>query len=490
MNELNLYNKKILLLGFGAVQKCILYYLEHFFNYNINNVFIVDKNYDTIYKYIHILKPNFVLNNIYVIDIDSLNFISFLNTIKFSSGDIIIDLTTNSNTYFFIKTCIDYNYYYVNTSIEDHSDKLSGTSIYLQHQIVRDLFKNKRCKSNILVEMGQNSGFINFLFLYSLNYLYHLHHGLIVETENFIEFDSYDKQNILDAIDIFKVGTMLSSEIDGIKLNEPNFDGSIFYNSWSVEGFVSEAFDKCELIYGTQNNYCTPHINNSLIDVLKTKYVNNHDEYKTLFLNELSINCVMNSICPIPKHNNEFEFVEYTGSLIHHGEMFELANYFGNKCPFISYVYKFNDYLKQNIINYSNNYKNDCNGIELKFNLHNNSNYSVFNNIDFNTFGFDSIGCTLFCQNNDVYYCGTILQSTDVKDNFFTPTIIQVMYGLLSGLSFILEDCNNNKGLFFPTDLNPNYIFNKSKPFYGKFIMKKIHNFNYKNLNVSVNKII
>jgi hypothetical protein len=104
--------------------------------------------------------------------------------------------------------------------------------------------------------------------------------------------------------------------------------------------------------------------------------------------------------------------------------------------------------------------------------------------------GHDSIGCTIYCGKNKVdriFWCGSILSDDDVNVNpNFTPTIVQVAAGVLSGLSYILEDSNKEKGLFEPCDLETKYILSKSVPLLGKFFFTEIPvekfsgKFNYK----------
>ena len=54
----------------------------------------------------------------------------------------------------------------------------------------------------------------------------------------------------------------------------------------------------------------------------------------------------------------------------------------------------------------------------------------------------------------------------------FTPTVVQVVAGVLSGLSFMME--NPNKGLLNPCDLDVKYMLNKAKPLLGKFFMAEV----------------
>jgi homospermidine synthase len=110
--------------------------------------------------------------------------------------------------------------------------------------------------------------------------------------------------------------------------------------------------------------------------------------------------------------------------------------------------------------------------------------------------GWDSIGCTIFCGKNkidSIYWCGTILSTADLNQlNMFTPTIIQVCIGVISGISYIMEPANKNKGLLFPCDLDTQYILSKSIGLLGKFFFTEIpvNEFDSKTIKFNINKIV
>ena len=90
--------------------------------------------------------------------------------------------------------------------------------------------------------------------------------------------------------------------------------------------------------------------------------------------------------------------------------------------------------------------------------------------------GFDSIGATILCGKNSIeriFWCGSILDSSHLENKLFTPTIVQVAAGVLSGLSFILEP-ERKPGYYEPCDLDTLYILNKSTPLLGLFYFTEI----------------
>ena len=214
------------------------------------------------------------------------------------------------------------------------------------------------------------------------------------------------------------------------------------------------------------------------------KYIPKYEnrEYEVIFLNEIGHNNTLNTICPIIDENDNIQYINFDGRLIHHGEMFEMAKYFGKDAPFMTYVYKINKYAEESFKNYFN--KNPENNFDdLKQLVKNdNDSFNVLDNINKENknhiIGYDTIGGTIYCGKEKVdriFWCGSILADThkNVNPNF-TPTIVQVTAGVLSGLSYIMEDKNKNKGLHWPCDLDTKYILNKSKPLLGKLFFTEI----------------
>ena len=472
---IDISDKKILFLGYGSVAKCVWNYFEKFFIYSTENIYIVDKCKCTLIgPKLEVVKKE----NITIQEINSCNFDEFLEKNGFKEGDVIIDLTVMSNTYYFIYKSFVLGLNYINTSIEDTSDIYIGTSIYYQQKVVNDIYNNFKkhsvIRSNILTECGQNPGLIQHYILHALNEMNKLSH----------KNDDYTKNTLLKVIDEYKIGTIFCSEIDNMILSDPTkkLEQDVIYNTWSVGGLLVEGFDKTELIVGgKQNNYIKPEIDKSLIFEKKTNSVPlNPANGGLIFLNDIGINNTLNSICPIINSDEKIEYTEYRGKLIHHGEIFELYKYFGEKAPFMSYVYKLNKYADISIREFmKNNIHFDAEDIQMKIKYDCNS-YQVFNNINSSDkmIGHDSIGCTIFCgdeQIERIFWCGSILSDTDqnVKTEF-TPTVVQVAAGLLSGLSYILEPENKNRGLFEPCDLDTKYMLEKSCPFLGKFFFQEI----------------
>jgi homospermidine synthase len=479
MSELiNIKSKKILMLGYGGVAKCVLNYFSMYFQVNYNNITLVDKCTTAFYGPLLEKIPK---KNIMYYDINCTNFDSLIKIVGLKSGDIIIDLTTGTCTYTILKTCMLEGFYYVNTSIEDSADSFCGTSVDLQQKIVEKIYEECREKtkirSNILVEFGQNPGLIQHYVLFLLN-------ELNKELHNH-SHDDFRKETMKKVINDHKIGTILVSEIDNmVKNNETKMKMNKIYNTWSVGGMLVELFDKVELVCGKDNKYIKPVIPKSNIDFDKMKLLPKlkDQKYDVIFLKNSASECSLNSICPILDKNSNVKFTNYRGNLVQHAETFDLGNYFGKDAPFMGYVYKINKYALKSIKEYFKKADVSTGEDDLMLRINNDcSSFEVMDNINKSKserlVGHDTVGCTVYCGRDKVdkiYWCGSILSSDDDINPNFTPTIVQVAAGVLSGLSYILEEKNKNHGLYTPCQLDTKYVLQKSAPLLGKLFFTEI----------------
>jgi homospermidine synthase len=481
LDKIDISNKKILFLGYGGVAKCTLNYMNNYFDVNDENIYLVDKSVDAIYG------PNLEKinkKNIINLRINSSNFNKLVNDIQLSENDIIIDLTFCSDTYYFVKQSLLLGFNYINTSIEDENDMSNGTSIDLQQKIIRDIYQtyleNNEIKSNILIEFGQNPGLIQHYILNGLNEMNKIY--------NNNDEDNFSQEAMIDVVKKYNVGTIFCSEIDNMILKDEedynNSKGDVIYNTWSVGGMICETKDYTELVHGLGNKNIKPIIPTKYINYSKMKYIPKYEnqEYEVIFLHEIGHNNTLNTICPIIDDNDNIQYINFDGRLIHHGEMFEMAKYFGKDAPFMTYVYKVNKYAEESFKNYFNkNPENNFDDLKQLVKKDNDS-FNVLDNINKedknHIIGYDTIGGTIYCGKEKVdriFWCGSILADTHKNvDSNFTPTIVQVAAGVLSGLSYIMEDNNKNKGLHWPCDLDTKYILNKSKPLLGKVFFTEI----------------
>ena len=468
-SQIDLTTKKVMFLGYGAVAKCTLHYFSSYFTIPSTAIYLVDKNVDAFYG------PH--LENVHMINenITSVSFEDLLDRLQFNHGDIIIDLTFNSSTYSFIRTCLSRSIHYINTSIEDKNDDFDGESIDFQQQTIEKIVEHFKHTSTvnscILTEFGQNPGLIQHYVLYALQQLYHMIHPSYI--------GDLSKEQLIEMIDVYQIGSILMSERDQLKTVRP-LHNQFIYNTWSVAGFVSEAYDHTELVQGIGNQYIKPIFDIQYIHPLTEQYKTHLKHGKNVFfLNDMGKNALLPSIAPILR-DCAIEYETYYGSLIHHGEIFELATYFGEKAPFMSYVYQYSPYLEQSLTYINHEYGYTTGKQYMNYITSDAHNYRVFDNINVDDSdamkGFDSIGCTFLCGKEKIeriFWCGTVLSHHDKIHPEFTPTTTQVAAGILSGLSWLLEP-ERAPGYYRGVDLDTSYILEKAKPLLGNFFFTEI----------------
>jgi len=466
MNRLDLSTKSILFIGYGAVAKCTWNHFDRYFLYDPQRVFAVDQFAEAF------TGPNVHLLHKKVRKVNEETFDLLISEIGMKEGDVIIDLSYDSCTYFFIRRCLELGIHYMNTSIEDKSDDMKGTSIDVQQkrvsQIVSEYALQFPFRSNVLTEQGQNPGMVEHYFFHALREMNHLRHPNQPPT--------YDRSTLLQTMKDYQVGSVLFSEIDDQVIENPS-PLTVLTNTWSVSGFLSEALDQTELVRGRNNSWIKPVITEDMLDCDQSVAYANHksSSYDVLFLKEKGINAILPSICPLWTPNG-IEFVSFHGKLIHHGEMFELARLIGEDAPFMTYVYANNLVMDRTIQHFFNIHPNA--GTEEIIAYANHPDH--FRVVDLGkglVAGQDSIGATFFCGKDKVeriFWCGSLFRDQDDHHPYFTPTTVQVAAGVLSGLSYILEEKHACRGWFQSSDLDTEYILEKARPLLGCFFFTEI----------------
>ena len=215
--SIDIRNKKIVFLGYGAVAKCVWNYFDRYFTFNRRRVVLVDKTKSAF------TGPNLRDVKKIVMTVDSTNFDELIDRIKLKKHDIIIDLTTSTVTYYFIKMCFMRGFHYINTSIEDENDAMLGTSIDCQQHMVASIAAQfPRPTSTILTECGQNPGLVQHYILFALHEMKKLGQaGKVTGKAKEKGKDNYSREMLVDIVDEFKVGTILLSEIDNMTSSIP-----------------------------------------------------------------------------------------------------------------------------------------------------------------------------------------------------------------------------------------------------------------------------
>lgn len=483
---------KFIFLGCGAVSKCCIYYLPKFFKIDYNQVTIVDKDknsfdFPTVKNAIQ--QGSTIIH--YAITRD--NITTLLDKIiKVKEHDIVIDLTTNTSTYIFLKECRIRKLLYINTSIEDdkplnvNKSCPINNSIFLQHtNLLAIANKTSNIDDNItsIIEFGMNPGLISVFVKQGILNLTKLvlRHQIKNNSLNKKLLRYYKNKDHKNLAQILDIKAIHCSEIDTqIPKKKPKQQ---FINTWSSVGLITEGIEPAEIQIGTHEQilpFDKSNVSQIIPQLITTRTPGKDIHIKSIV--PLSIN-----------KNNDIQFTYIEGRCIHHGEGISLNRYIGSfeYSPTMHYAYKLNpitdkllDTLSQSqLIDISNNPKQ----------------WKVLNVYEDKLHGYDNIGSLFIFDKNPItninepfsFWTGSILH-TDytkniLKDKYFGPTTIQVMAGILSGIRWMIK--NKNSGITFGEDLDDNYIIKLSKKYLGKYYSGPVDH-NFKLQSTTLNKLI
>lgn len=471
-------NQKIIILGQGSVGKCLMRYIDDFFNINYKtSLFMIEKrkeeaNFPSIKEAIN--KGAKFIN----IEITNENFKDLLDkTIKINKYDIIIDVTTRTNTFEILKIVRHRGLLYINTSIEDNrvdteQDTFLEQTIYFQHINLKNLELKLKGLDPVttLIEFGMNPGLISIFVKYGIRNLakqvikYQVEHG----TLNNQLFEALQLKQFNKMAKILDIKVIHCSELDTQVATNPSTDPNVMTNTWSCLGLIDEGVEPSEIMLGTHEN---------IEKLIKTKWKNSSTYFdQLLVLNEPGYKTKFHSVVPKKITNdNQVCFKKIEGRCIHHGEGISLNRFLSDDeyAPTIHYVYN----LSPATTNFLETHT-PKELIEISKGEQNNV-WHVMNTYDDKLYGYDNVGALFIFDINPftkekksyMFWTGSILHTDyckDVlKDELFGPTVIQVMAGIFSGLSYILE--NKNLGLIFGEDIDDKYVIDKIEKYLGVF---------------------
>ncbi len=433
---------KIYHIGFGAVATTLLevFNLEKKF-YNVPFVIIEPKDIKTDLfkdrKYIHIKKYLTKENvNELLKDIDD--------------KTLVIDLTVEVDSLMIIKKTIETMSFYINTSIENWAnytnkkqslkyDDFKQDTLYYRNRQVEELLKGT--KRTRILNMGFNPGAIQEFSKIGLK-IYAKKKGKQLIKGNYAKL-GYDLG--LKSIHIVEY----DSQKTDIKPTKNKF-----INTWSCNGFQSEALDYVMLSLNKEDE--------KILDQ-KFKLIKPTDD-PTTRIRFIPIRG-MDMIKPDYTIDNKGKILKYDeGYLIPHAEILTMSNFFNYKgnSPTILYCYRCCDAaiksLKKVVIN-------DFKPLP---------NYYVLQNKDIDE-GFDSIGSSMAFENGDRIWYGSVLDIETTRKLGFKygqPTTVQVAGTLYGAILYMLK--NPKEGYLEPEEIKSKFIMKYSKKYYGKIFYRKI----------------
>jgi len=444
------FNKKIVIIGYGAIGTALLPLLIKIVNLNLNNIFIIDKNNS------RFLNCNFEVNKIHIELLKDNTKTILIDNIKLKQDDIIIDCSYEINTNYMFTLCSEYGISYINSAVEVWSNKeILQEKDFTFYQRIKSLENlniliiNK--KNNFIISLGCNPGNVNIWTLFALY--------KINKKNNNLQFDSY-----ADLANKMGLRVVHISEKDSQITNKPK-NINEYVNTWSSDAisWYDEAFSFLEISWGTHEKKLPLNINKEL-----------SNEYQ-LILNGEGFNSYAYSYTPLNKN--------LVGMLIRHEECFTIAKKLTLRNekneivykPSCYYVYKPCDSSLASTLEVLDNYRKYQEKKRLL--------------TDDIIKGYDELGCTLFFENGDIYWFGSLLDIDEARliydnkyNNIINATILQVVSGYLGGIIYLIKQIEKKEylGLLKPEDLPIKEFVKLTKPLLGPFGLYKVDDWTVK----------
>ena len=440
------FDKKIVLIGYGAIGTALLHLLLKIIKINLNNIKIIDKNSN------RFLNCKYSVNKIHVkLTKDNTRDI-LVNKLQLGQDDIIIDCSYEINTNFMFSLCSEYGISYINSAVEVWSkeEKLVEKD-YTFYQRIKSLEDQNNLqkvkKNNFIISLGCNPGNINIWTLYALE--------ILNNKKDKFKFDSYaDLANKmgLRVIHISEKDSQIS------KIPKRKWE---YVNTWSSDAisWYDEAFGNLEIGWGTHEKKIPTNINKDL-----------SNEYQ-IVLNDEGFKSFGYSFTPISEN--------IVGMLIRHEECFTITKKLTKRDdqqkivykPSCYYIYKPCDASFVSTYEVLDNYRNYQENKRLM--------------TDDIIKGYDEVGCTLFFENGEIWWFGSLLDIEEARsifdneiNNLINSTILQVISGYLGGILYLIDKIEKKeyKGLLLPEDLPIRQFIKWTKPFLGPLGLYKVDN--------------
>lgn len=442
------FEKKVLMLGYGAVAKCTLPILLKHVEIPCKNITIIDfedkskilkKWTDRGVKFVHM-------------KITRQNLEKTLSKYV-GSGGLIVDLAWNIECQSLLKWCHDHDVLYVNTSVEQWDpekdmDKKSPfeKSLYYRQMKIRELIKDWKDSPTAVLDHGANPGLISHFTKL----------GLIDIAKKLISDKKVSKgaaeklsrlikeRNFAELSMNLGVKVIHCSERDTQITKRPK-EVNEFVGTWSIEGLREEGTAPAEMGWGTHET-----------QLPKLAHVPPYGPKNQIFLAQMGINTWVRSWIPGE---------EIVGMMIRHGEAFGISDRLtvwnnGEAAyrPTVHYAYHAcHETLSSLHELRSRNYQ-----MQPKIRIMN----------DEITKGDDILGALLMGHRYNSWWTGSVLSIEGAR--MLAPgenaTTLQVAAGVVSAVCWMLE--NPRMGVCLPDDLPHEYILKVAGPYLGKIVSK------------------
>jgi homospermidine synthase len=443
------FDKKILVIGYGAVSRCLLPMLDKHVELAYQNTTVIDfeDKKEEIQKWtskgIKYVQLRITPENLAQVLSEYLE-----------EGGMLIDLGWNIGCNDIVGWCHEHNVLYVNASVEQwdpykDQDKKSAyeKSLYWRHMQLRKMMaKWKEKGPTAVLDHGANPGLISHFVKQGLIDIA----NRLIEDSKASEGEAEELGELIKVRDFSNLAMKLEvkvihcSERDTQISNIPK-EPNVFVNTWSIAGFHEEGIGPAEMGWGTHEK-----------EIPAAAVLPEVGPKNQIFLQQSGINTWVYSFVP-PDH-------EIIGMVIRHGEAFTISEkltvYKDSKPiyrPTVHYAYQPCDAAIASLY--------ELRGLNYRLVEKQN----IYNDKDIIK-GADILGALLMGHKYNSWWTGSDLSIEESRR--IVPgqnaTTIQVAAGTLAAVMWMIE--NPAEGVCVPDDLPHEYVLRIAKPYLGKFI--------------------
>jgi len=441
------FNKRILIVGYGAVSQCTLPILVKHLKIPFENITVMDfedKSKELapwIKKGIRWVRKRITEDNM-----------SSVLAKYLKAGDLLIDLAWNIDCCEILQWCHDRGVLYVNTSVELW-DPYAGApnkppqerTLYWRHMNIRRM-KDKWSQPGptAVLEHGANPGLISHF----------VKQGLLdigrrgIKDRKFAGRRAQEIEQLMSELRFNELSMKLGVKVIHVSERDTQISDvpkqvDEFVNTWSIEGFREEGITTAELGWGTHEKELPA-------------YACEHKSgpKNQICLARMGINTVVDTWVP-----------HYTirGMVVRHGEAFTLSDrltvWKGRKAiyrPTVHYAYC------------------PCDNAIISLHELRGRNYELQPKLrimnDEITSGEDILGALIMGHPYNSWWTGSILGIEESRRlvPHQNATTMQVAISVVASSMWMIE--NPEEGVCSPEDLPHDYVLGVSKPYLGKFV--------------------
>ena len=424
-------NRRCVILGFGGVAKPVSYIFAT--RYSMREYILIDKRRITD-EQIKIFgdKPVSRLEfNIKPEDLfDTMNYI-------LKDNDIVCDFFGCNETIDILRAChLKKGIVYINASMEENILKPYPTQNAL-YQAFFEFKKKFKPTFTGCIDAGANPGMITHFAILGIFSM--AKEAIKNKITNYEEIQFYlDKKDLAKLAQIMQVDVIHISELEQIEPKDENKFKGFVTNTWCIDSFLDEWFDKAEVSIGTHD----------IKDLSQENY------FKIPMSEPPTVKCPYPLYMKTASPNKIF-----TGKVVMHPETEEISKIFSNEehIPTVAFVYHPSRLPRQNLENKD--------WRELPQIIMDESTGGPLS-------GSETMGATLISSRKDIMprWFGSVVtceQEREIGSNS-NPTTLQVAAGVISHLLLALEE--PERGLCMPHEFDSEKILQLAKPFLGTVI--------------------